>query len=72
LVSAALVDEMGVIVDPGRDLGVNRLGQKLAGAVAEDLGERISASDNWPVRRRGCRLTHGGGLLGLVGQMVNV
>jgi hypothetical protein len=72
LLAAARIDDVGVIVNPGSDLGVNCLGQKLACAFAEDLGEGISADGDWPVSPQGCRLAHGGGLLGLVGHMVNV
>ena len=39
LLLAKQIDEVGVIVNPGSDLGLDRLGQELAGALEEDLGE---------------------------------
>jgi hypothetical protein len=70
LVSAGFIDEVGMLIDPGGDLRLNRLREERASALAEDLGDGIDGG--WPALGLGGRLVHGGGLLGLVGHVVNV
>src|SRR5262245_40845731 len=70
LLAAGFVLEVGVVSDPGGDLGLDGLGEHLAGAVAEDLGEDVLAGGQGHDADVGGRLVHGGVLLGLVGRMV--
>ena len=65
-----LVLEVGVVVDPGGDLGLDGLGEHPPGPVPEDLGEDVLAGGQGHDADVGGRLVHGGVLLGLVGHMV--
>src|SRR5579871_5744052 len=68
LLPTVLIPEVGMLIDPGADLRMDRLRKELAGAFAKDLGEDIRGGCDWPVIHDRCRLVHGGELLGLVGQ----
>ena len=70
LVSAGFIDELDMLIDPGSDFGLDRLREELTSALAEDLGDRIDGG--WPALGLRGRLIYGGGLLGLVGHVVNV
>ena len=68
LAASRVVLEVGVVVDPGGDLGLDGLGEHLTGPVPEELGEDVLAARQWHDADLGGRLAHGGVLLGLVGQ----
>ena len=70
LLAPGLVLEVGVVVDPGGDLGLDGLGEHPAGPVPEELGEDVLAGGQGHDADVGGRLIHGGVLLGLVGHMV--
>ena len=70
LLVPGVILEVGVIVEPGGDLGLDGLGEHPAGAIPEDLGEDVLAGRQGHDADVGGRLVHGGVLLGLVGQMV--
>ena len=70
LLAPGLVLEVGVVVDPGGDLGLDGLGEHPPGPVPEDLGEDVLAGGQGHDADVGGRLVHGGVLLGLVGHMV--
>jgi hypothetical protein len=54
-------------VDPGRDLGLDGVGQEATCPVLQDVGQHILARRLWHDADIGGRLAHGGVLLGLVG-----
>jgi hypothetical protein len=68
--AAGFVLEVGVVSDPGGDLGLDGLGEHLAGALPEDLGEDVLAGGHRHDADVDGRLVHGGVLLGLVGRLV--
>jgi hypothetical protein len=70
LTASLVVLEMGMVVDPGGDLGLDGLGQQTSGSVPQEVGEPILAGGQGHDSDLGRRLTHGGVLLGLVGHMV--
>jgi hypothetical protein len=70
LAASLVVLEVGVVVDPGGDLGLDGLGQEASSPVPEEVGEHVLAGDQGHDANLGSRLTHGGVLLGLVGHMV--
>ena len=70
LAAALIILEVGVVVDPGGDLGLDGLGQKPASPIPQEVGEHVLAGYQGHDADLGCRLTHGGVLLGLVGHMV--
>jgi hypothetical protein len=72
LLAARPVLEAGVLLGLGGHLGLDGLGEYLAGAVPKDLGEDVLGGRDWPGGHRGCSSIHGGGLLDLVGHVVNV
>ena len=67
LAAPGVVLEVGVGVDPGGDLGLDGLGQEPPGPVPEEVGEDVLAGCQGHDPDLGCRLIHGGVLLGLVG-----
>jgi hypothetical protein len=70
LAASLVVPEVGVVVDPGGDLGLDGLGQEASSPVPEQVGEHVLAGCQGHDTDLGCTLTHGGVLLGLVGLMV--
>jgi hypothetical protein len=70
LAASPVVPEVGMVVDPGGDLGLDGLGEHAAGPVPEEVGEDVLAGSRRHDAEVGGRLAHGGVLLGLVGQMV--
>ncbi|MEJ7636609.1 MAG: hypothetical protein WKF75_01130 [Singulisphaera sp.] len=67
LAASPVVLEVGVIVDPGGDLGLDGLGQEASSPVPQEVGQDILGGGQGHDTDLGCRLTHGGVLLGLVG-----
>jgi hypothetical protein len=67
LLPPGLVLEVGMGVDPGGDLGLDGLGQEATCPVPQDVGQHVLARRQWHDADVGCRLAHGGVLLGLVG-----
>ncbi|WZP01040.1 caspase family protein [Isosphaeraceae bacterium EP7] len=57
-------------VDPGEDLGLDGLGQETSGAVPQEVGQDVLDAGHWPGDWEGCRLFHGGVLLGHFGRLV--
>jgi site-specific DNA recombinase len=70
LATSLVVLEVGVVVDPGGDLGLGGLGEHPPCPVPEEVGKDILAGGRGHDADLGGRVTHGGVLLGLVGQMV--
>ena len=70
LAASLVVLEVGMVVDPGGDLGLDGLGQEASSPVPKEVGKHVLAGDHGHDADLGCRLTHGGVLLGLVGLMV--
>ncbi len=70
LATSGLVLEVGMIVDPGGDLGLDGPGEHLAGSAPEDLGQDVLALGQWHDADLGGRLTHGGVLLDHFGRLV--
>src|SRR5207245_3433510 len=70
LLMARLVLQVRMGVDPGGDLGLDGLSQQRPGSSTQDVSQRIIAWGRWPHDRLGCRLIHGGVLLGYIGRLV--
>ena len=70
LAASPVIHEVGMVIDPGGDLGLDGLGEHPPGPVPEEVGEDVLAVGQRHDADLGCRLTHGGVLLGLVGLMV--
>jgi site-specific DNA recombinase len=64
------VPHVGMPIDPIGDLGLDGLGQELAGSAPKEFGQDVLAPGRWPGDREGCRLIHGGVLLGHFGRLV--
>ena len=70
LASPGGIFDMGMVVDPGGDLGLDGLGQEPPGPVPEEIGRGVLGAGRWPGDRQGGRLLHGGVLLDHFGRMV--
>src|SRR5262249_27442794 len=70
LLAARPVLEVGPLVEVGGDLGLDGLGEQGAGPPAQDVGQGVVARGRWPGDGDGCRLIHGGVLLGHFGRLV--
>jgi len=68
LATSGLVLEMGVVIDPCGDLGLDGFGEHLSCPVSEDFGQDVMALGQWHDADFRGRLTHGGVLLCLVGK----
>jgi hypothetical protein len=75
LAVSLVVHEVGMLVNPGGDLGPDGLGQEASGPVLEEVGEHVRAGCQGHDSDLVCRLTHDGGTPrsgGLYGVLVTV
>jgi hypothetical protein len=72
LPAARPVLETGVLLGLGGHLGLDCLGEHLAGAVPKDLREDLLGGRDWPGTDHACSSINGGGFLDLVDHVVNV
>ena len=65
--ASVAVGEVGEVVDPAGDLGLDGLGRQAACPAPQQAGQQVPLGGQGHDADAGGRLAHGGGLLGLVG-----